>query len=55
VLARSSANGSFLDACESTTKMKSLEEYLRRAALLGPDPRTGGMVMLFATEMAGLR
>ncbi len=55
VLARSGAKGSFLDACESTTKQKSLEEYLQRAALLGPDPRTGGMVMLFATEMAGLR
>jgi unsaturated rhamnogalacturonyl hydrolase len=55
VLARSGAKGSFLDACESTTKMKSLEEYLQRAALLGPDARTGGMVMLFATEMAGLR
>jgi rhamnogalacturonyl hydrolase YesR len=55
VLARSGAKGSFLDACESTTKQKSLQDYLQRAALLGPDPRTGGMVMLFATEMAGLR
>jgi unsaturated rhamnogalacturonyl hydrolase len=55
VLARSGAKGSFLDACESTTKMKSLEEYLQRAALLGPDARTGGMAMMFATEMAGLR
>jgi unsaturated rhamnogalacturonyl hydrolase len=55
VLARTGANGSFLDACESTTKMKSVEEYLQRAALFGPDPRTGGMVMLFATERAGLK
>jgi unsaturated rhamnogalacturonyl hydrolase len=55
VLARTGANGNFLDACESTTKMKSVEEYLQRAALLGPDPRTGGMVMLFATERAGLK
>lgn len=55
VLARTGARSSFLDACESTTKMKSVEEYLQRAALLGPDPRTGGMVMLFATERAGLR
>jgi unsaturated rhamnogalacturonyl hydrolase len=54
VNARTGAKGSFVDACESTTKMKSTEEYLRRAALLGPDPRTGGMAMLFATEMAGL-
>ena len=51
VLARSGARGSFLDACESTTRMASLQDYLHRAALLGPDPRTGGMVMLFATEL----
>jgi unsaturated rhamnogalacturonyl hydrolase len=55
VLARSGAKGSFLDACESTTRQKSLEDYLKRAALLGPDPRTGGMAMMFATEMAGVR
>jgi unsaturated rhamnogalacturonyl hydrolase len=55
VLSRTGAKGSFLDACESTTKMKSTGEYLQRAALLGPDPRTGGMVMMFATELAGLK
>jgi unsaturated rhamnogalacturonyl hydrolase len=55
VNARTGAKGSFVDACESTTKMKSTEEYLQRAALLGPDQRTGGMAMLFATEMAGLK
>jgi hypothetical protein len=42
------------DACESTLKMKSVEEYLRRAALFGPDPRGGAMVMMFAAAMAGL-
>ena len=55
VNARTGTKGRFVDACESTTKMKSTEEYLHRAALLGPDPRTGGMAMLFATEMAGLK
>jgi hypothetical protein len=31
--------------------MESLEEYLHRAAILGPDSRSGAMAMLFATEM----
>jgi hypothetical protein len=34
--------------------MKSLDEYLKRAAILGPDPRSGAMALLFATELAGL-
>jgi hypothetical protein len=34
--------------------MNSLDEYLHRAAILGPDPRGGAMAMLFATELAGL-
>jgi rhamnogalacturonyl hydrolase YesR len=55
VLTRSGAMGHLVDVCESTTKMKSLEEYLHRAAILGPDPRGGAMALLFATEMAGLK
>jgi rhamnogalacturonyl hydrolase YesR len=51
VVARVGAQGHVVDGCESTTKMKSLEEYLHRAAILGPDPRSGAMAMLFATEM----
>jgi rhamnogalacturonyl hydrolase YesR len=55
VLARTGSEGRVVDSCESTTKMKSVEEYLQRAAILGPDPRAGAMALLFATEMAGLR
>jgi unsaturated rhamnogalacturonyl hydrolase len=55
ILTRTGANGHLLDVCESTARMKSLEEYLQRAAILGPDPRGGAMALLFATEMAGLK
>jgi rhamnogalacturonyl hydrolase YesR len=54
VLARAGNEGRVVDACESTTRMKTLEDYLHRAAILGPDPRAGAMALLFATEMAGL-
>ena len=54
VLTRTGANGRLVDVCESTTRMKSLDEYLHRAATLGPDARGGAMALLFATEMAGL-
>jgi rhamnogalacturonyl hydrolase YesR len=52
VLTRSGKDGAFIDVSESTNKQESLEAYLHREALLGRDPRTGGMVMLFAVEMA---
>jgi unsaturated rhamnogalacturonyl hydrolase len=55
ILTRTAANGHLVDVCESTARMKSLDEYLKRAALLGPDPRGGAMALLFATEMAGLK
>jgi unsaturated rhamnogalacturonyl hydrolase len=54
VLGRVGAEGHMADACESTLKMKSVEDYLRRAALFGADPRAGAMVMMFAVAMAGL-
>lgn len=54
ILTRTGANGHLVDVCESTTRMKSLDEYLHRAAILGPDPRGGAMALLFATEMAEL-
>jgi unsaturated rhamnogalacturonyl hydrolase len=54
VLARVGKDGQLVDVCESTNKQSTLEEYLNRAALLGPDPRGGAMAMLFATELAGL-
>jgi PAS domain-containing protein len=47
-------DGTLLDVCESTNKQRSLEDYLRRAALTGRDPRGGAMALLFATDMAGL-
>lgn len=55
VLARTGNNGQMVDVCESTNKQKTLDDYLHRAAILGPDPRGGAMTMLFATEMAGLQ
>jgi rhamnogalacturonyl hydrolase YesR len=53
VNSRTSAAGTFVDVCESTARMTSLEEYLRRAAILGEDARGGAMAMLFATELMG--
>jgi unsaturated rhamnogalacturonyl hydrolase len=55
VLARTGDGGVFIDVSESTNKQDSLEAYLHREALFGADERTGGMVMMFATELAGLR
>ena len=55
VQARVGKDGQIVDVCESTNKQKTLEDYLHRAAILGPDPRGGAMAMLFATEMAGLK
>ena len=51
VSSRTSSSGGFIDVCESTARMTSLEQYLRRAANLGEDPRAGAMVLLFATEL----
>ena len=55
VAQRTGADGSLLDVGESTNKQRSLEDYLRRAAIAGREPRGGAMVMIFATELAGLR
>jgi rhamnogalacturonyl hydrolase YesR len=54
VRARIASTGEILDVCESTNKQPSLVDYLRREALSGRDERGGGMVMLLATELAGL-
>jgi rhamnogalacturonyl hydrolase YesR len=51
---RTASDGVLLDVCESTNKQRSLDDYLRRAAVIGPDPRGGAMALVFATEMAGL-
>ena len=51
VNSRSSSSGTFIDVCESTARMTSLEQYLKRAAISGADPRGGAMALLFATEL----
>ena len=53
VLARTSVDSEFVDACTSTGKLDSLDAYLDRPAILGRDDRAGGMVMNFAMEMVG--
>jgi rhamnogalacturonyl hydrolase YesR len=55
IKARVGPNGLLLDVCESTNKQNTLDDYLHRAAILGPDPRGGGMALMFATEMAGFK
>jgi rhamnogalacturonyl hydrolase YesR len=54
VLARAASDGTLVDVAESTNKQPAREDYLYRAALTGRDQRGGGMVLLFAVEMAGL-
>ena len=51
VKARVAADGGLVDVCASTGKQKNLRAYLDRPAILGPDPRGGGMALLLATEM----
>jgi rhamnogalacturonyl hydrolase YesR len=54
ILARTAPDGSLLDTCESTNQERSVEDYLRRAAIADRDPRGGAMALMFALEMAGL-
>ena len=54
VLSRVGPEGHTVDVCESTARFTTVDEYLRRAAILGPDPRGGAMALMFATAMAGL-
>jgi rhamnogalacturonyl hydrolase YesR len=51
VNSRTSSSGTFIDVCESTARMTSLDQYLKRTAILGEDARGGAMAMLFATEL----
>ncbi len=51
---RTGPDGMLLDVSESTNKQRTLQDYLRRAAIAGRDPRGGAMALFFATEMAGL-
>jgi rhamnogalacturonyl hydrolase YesR len=50
VNSRTSFSGTFIDVCESTAKQPSNEAYIKRMAILGADPRAGGMAMMFAAE-----
>jgi rhamnogalacturonyl hydrolase YesR len=49
---RTADDGRLIDVCESTGKQKTAEDYLRRTAIMDRDPRGGGMVLFFATELA---
>ncbi|RYG75377.1 hypothetical protein EON77_11260, partial [bacterium] len=51
VNSRTSSEGTFIDMCESTARMPSYDAYLKRAAILGEDPRAGAMAMQFATAL----
>jgi unsaturated rhamnogalacturonyl hydrolase len=52
VNSRTSSTGTFIDVCESTAGLTTLQQYLQRTAILGQDARGGAMAMLFATELA---
>jgi rhamnogalacturonyl hydrolase YesR len=51
VNSRTADTGQLIDVCESTANLTTLDQYLKRAAILGNDPRGGAMAMLFATEL----
>lgn len=51
VKGRVASDGGLIDVCEGTGAQKSLNDYLKRKAILGQDGRGGAMVLLFATEM----
>jgi rhamnogalacturonyl hydrolase YesR len=53
VLARSNFKGEFINVCQGTGKLDSLDKYLDRIAIAGLDNRAGGLVLFFANEMAG--
>jgi rhamnogalacturonyl hydrolase YesR len=48
---RTGRGGTFIDVCESTARIESLQGYLEREAILGPDPRAGAMALIFAMEL----
>ena len=55
VAARVGSQGSLVDVCESTAQAQTLDDYMSRTAILGPDPRGGAMALMLATELAGLK
>jgi len=55
ILIRTASDGSLFDVAESTgTRGLTSKDYLRRAAILGQDPRGGAFAMILATEIAGI-
>jgi len=56
IVIRTGSDGRVFDISESTgTRGLTLNDYVRRAAILDRDARGGAFGMIFATEMAGLR
>jgi rhamnogalacturonyl hydrolase YesR len=53
ILTNSSFEGEFINVCEGTGKQRSMDAYLDRRAIAGPDRRAGGLLLYFANEMAG--
>lgn len=51
ILERTGPGGHIVDGCESTATARTLADYLTREALLGHDPRSGAMAMMFAMEL----
>lgn len=51
VRSRTSMDGRFIDVCDSTAGISTLQQYLERTAILGEDARGGAMALLFATEL----
>lgn len=49
---RIDGEGNVSGVCESTGKLPTLADYLRRKALQGKDARGGGMALLLAVEMS---
>ncbi len=52
VRTRVSPDGRLVDVCTGTGKQRTLNDYYRRPAILGPDARGGAMALLAAVEMA---
>jgi len=50
--ARIADNGELVDVCTGTGKMKSLQDYYHRTAILGKDGRGGAMALMATTELA---
>jgi unsaturated rhamnogalacturonyl hydrolase len=55
ILIRTASDGRLFDVAESTgTRGLTLQDYLRRAAILDLDQRGGAFAMILATEIAGI-